>query len=84
MEISPVGGVSLAPMVKYRDTDLGMTDVFEIDKTERTGDDAYSSNGSKAGGGFEEDEENSDSQEDDADLNPDVPSSGSGQINYTA
>jgi hypothetical protein len=57
MEISPVSGVRIAPMVKSRETDLGMPGVFEVEYSSRTGDETYSPSSAKAASGAEEDED---------------------------
>ncbi len=57
MEISPISGVRIAPAFKSRETDLGLTDIFEIERSSRTGDETYSPGGNKAASGFEDDEE---------------------------
>jgi hypothetical protein len=57
MEISPVAGVRIAPMVKSRDANLGMLGVFEVEYSSRTGDETYSPSSTKAASGAEEDED---------------------------
>ncbi|MGD0547935.1 MAG: hypothetical protein ABR991_08945 [Terracidiphilus sp.] len=64
MEISPVANVRIAPMIRSKVTDLGLTDVYEIERSSRTGDETYSPSGSKAASGFEDDEEKFSDQED--------------------
>jgi hypothetical protein len=56
MEISPISGVRIVPTFKSRETDLGLTDVFEVEGSSRAGDETYSPSGNKAAGGSEEDE----------------------------
>jgi len=62
MEISPISGVRIIPTFKSRETDLGLTDVFEVENSSRSGDETYSPSGNKAAGGSEDDEEKSEDQ----------------------
>ena len=55
MEIAPVASVRLVPMIRSKVTDLGLTDVYEIERTTRSGDETYSPSSSKAASGFEDD-----------------------------
>jgi hypothetical protein len=64
MEISPITAVRLAPAFRSRETDLGLTDIFEIEKSSRTDDETYSPGGSRAASGFDDDEDHADDQED--------------------
>lgn len=57
MEISPISVVRIAPMIRSKDTDLGLTDVFEIERSSRSGDETYSPSGNQAASGFEDDED---------------------------
>jgi hypothetical protein len=57
MEIGPVTGVRIAPMIRSRVTDLGLTDVYEIERSTRTGDETYSPSGARSASGYEEDED---------------------------
>lgn len=63
MEISPISGVRIEPVFKSRETDLGLTDVFEVERSSRTGDETYSPSGNKAASGFEDDEDQAEDQE---------------------
>jgi len=54
MEISPISVVRIAPMVRSKQTDLGLTDVFEIERSSRNGDETYSPSDNKAASGSEE------------------------------
>ena len=81
MEISPVAGVRIAPMIQSKVTDLGLTDVYEIERSSRTGDETYSPSGTKAASGFEDDE---DKNEDLEDAEPKTQPDGSGQISRFA
>jgi hypothetical protein len=56
MEISPISVVRIAPMIRSKETDLGLTDVFEIERSSRSDDETYSPGGNKAASGFEDDE----------------------------
>jgi hypothetical protein len=64
MEIGPVAAVRIAPMIRSKVTDLGLTDVYETEQSTRTGDETYSPSGTRAATGFEDDEEKFDDVED--------------------
>ncbi|MGD0830070.1 MAG: hypothetical protein ABR907_03945 [Terracidiphilus sp.] len=64
MEISPISGVRIAPMIRSKDTDLGLTDVYEVERSSRTGDETYSPSLARAATGFEDDEESFENPED--------------------
>jgi hypothetical protein len=64
MEISPVTGVRIAPMIRSKVTELGLTDIYETEHTSRSGDETYSPSVVRAASGFEEDEEKFDELED--------------------
>ncbi|HEY1254028.1 MAG TPA: hypothetical protein VGF01_04545 [Terracidiphilus sp.] len=80
MEISPVANVRLVPMVRSKVTDLGLTDVYEVERSSRNGDETYSPSSSKAASGFEDD----DYKFDDPDEENEAQTSRSGpiKINY--
>jgi hypothetical protein len=84
MEISPVPGVRIAPMIRPKEADLGMTDVYEVERTTRTGDEIYIPSGSKAASGFEEEEDKYDELEDDLDAEPRVRPADIGKISRFA
>jgi hypothetical protein len=67
MEISPITGVRIAPMVRPREADLGLTDVCEVGRSSRTGDETYSPRVAKAASGFEDDDDTFDELDDDLD-----------------
>jgi hypothetical protein len=64
MEISPIPGIRIAPTVRFKETDLGLTDVYEIERSTRTGDETYTPSGSKAATGCEDDEDKYDDLDD--------------------
>lgn len=64
MEIGPVANVRIMPMIRSKVTDLGLTDIYEVERSTRTGDETYSPSGSKAASGFEDDEEKRSDPED--------------------
>jgi hypothetical protein len=72
MEIGPIAGVRIAPMVRHREADLGLTDVYEAEHTTRNGDEIYIPSGTKATSGFEDDEDKYDILEEDLDAEPKV------------
>jgi hypothetical protein len=84
MEIGPVTAIRMAPMVKPRSADLGLTDVYEIEHSTRTGDETYFHSGPKAASGFEEDEDKYDDQVDDIDREARAHSGTSVRINRFA
>jgi hypothetical protein len=84
MEISPVAGVRIAPMVRPREADLGLTDVYEVERSSRCGDETYSPCVTKAANGFEDDEDTFDELEDDPEAEPRVRSKGNGKISRFA
>lgn len=85
MEISPVPGVRIAPMIRPKEAELGMTDVYEVERTTRTGDEIYIPSGTKAASGFEEEEEDKyDELEEDIDGEPKVRSASIGKISRFA
>lgn len=84
MEISPVAGVRIAPMVRPREADLGLTDVYQVERSSRTGDETYSPNATKAASGFEDDEDTFDELEGDLDAEPRKRASGNGKISRFA
>jgi hypothetical protein len=63
MEISPISAVRLAPAFRSRETDLGLTDVFEVESSSRIGDETYSPGGEGAASGYEGDEDTAEDQE---------------------
>jgi hypothetical protein len=84
MEISPVSGIRIAPMMKTRETFLGMPEVFEVEYSSRTDDETYSPSNPKAASGAEEEE---DEEGEDAESEPRVQAiegSGKRQVNYFA
>ena len=84
MEIGPVTSVRISPMVRPIDADLGMTDVKEVERTTRTGDEIYIPSGTKATSGFEDDEDKYDELEDDLDAELKVRPAGNGKISRFA
>jgi hypothetical protein len=92
MEISPVANVRITPMVRSKATDLGLTDVYDVDRSSRIGDETYSPEGAKpVAGDYEGDSEDIDDNEgryedveDSDDTEPEVQPAKSGQIDYIA
>ncbi len=54
MEIAPVASVRLTPMMRSKVTDLGLTDVYEVERSTRSRDETYTPHTSKAASGFED------------------------------
>ena len=84
MEIGPVTSVRIAPMIRPREADLGLTDVNEVEHSTRTGDEIYIPSGTKAASGFEDDEDKYDELEDEDDSESKVRPAGIGKINRFA
>jgi hypothetical protein len=97
MEIGPVADVRIAPMIRSKETDLGLRDVDEIERTARIGDETYSPNGIKAAAGFDDENDQSDDEADEADEGneaddledspeavPQVKATTNGKIDYFA
>jgi hypothetical protein len=84
MEIGPVIGVRIAPMVRPKEADLGMTDVYEVERTTRTGNEIYIPSGTKAASGFEEDEDKHDELVDELDADLKVLPAGNCKISRFA
>ena len=63
MEIGPISGVRMVSTFRSRETELGLTDVFEVERSSRTGDETYSPGGNQAASGFEDDEDKADDQQ---------------------
>jgi hypothetical protein len=57
MEIGPVTSVRITSMVRPKEVDLGMTDVYEVERTTQTGDEIYIPSDAKAASGFEDEED---------------------------
>ena len=88
MEIGPVSGIRLVPAIRPRESLLGLTDVYEVDRTSLTGDETYTPQGAKAASGYEEDEDTYNAEKDDElDDEPNLPlrvrAVANGPINYT-
>jgi hypothetical protein len=84
MEISPIPGVRIAPMIRSKVTDLGLTDVYEIERSSRTGDEIYTPSGARAATGFEEDEDKNGDLESEAEAQVGEQRARKMQINYIA
>jgi hypothetical protein len=66
MQISPISGIGIGPTFRSKEPQLGLTDVFEIEGSSRTGDETYSPGGNRAASGFEDDDKASDPEEADS------------------
>ena len=89
MEIGPVSAVRLVPSIRTRESLLGLTDVYEVDRTSMTGDETYTPRAAKAASGYEEDEDTyneskNDDPEDEAKVPLKVRPIPNGPINYIA
>ncbi|MGA3081039.1 MAG: hypothetical protein ABSD44_06620 [Terracidiphilus sp.] len=77
-----MSAVRIAPMVRYRETDLGLTDVVEIERSSRTGDETYSPSGARAATGFEDEEEDFDDL--DVDAEPSLKTAAIRKVDFVA
>lgn len=68
MEISPISAVRLAPAFRSRETDLGLTDVFDVESSSRIGDETYSPGGNGAASGFDDEDKPEDQEETDSET----------------
>jgi hypothetical protein len=88
MEISPISGVRIAPMIRSKETDLGLTDVYEIERSSRTDDETYSPSLTRAASGIEDDEESfenpDESLDDDLETVPKGRVAAKRRVNYLA
>jgi hypothetical protein len=84
MEIGPVTGVRIIPMVRPKEDDLGMTDVYEVERTTRTGDEIYIPSDAKAAGGFEDEEDKYEELEEEIDIETKVKPAGTSKISRFA
>jgi hypothetical protein len=57
MEISPISGIRVMPVVKTPPAESDLSKVFDITNSSQAGDDSYSGSGKKAGGQDEDDDE---------------------------
>lgn len=57
MEISPVAGIRVMPVVKVPPADSDLSRVFDIENSSKPDEDTYSGSGKKASGG-QDDEDN--------------------------
>ena len=83
MEISPVAGVRIAPIVRPKEADLGLTDVYEVARLSRIGDETYTPSRARAETSLDDDEKNDD-LELGAETEAGEPPRGKIQINYIA
>lgn len=84
MEIGPVTGVRITPIVRPKVAELGTTDVYEVERSTRNGDEIYIPSSTKAASGFEDDEDKYDELEEDTDAEPKVRPPGIGKISRFA
>jgi len=84
MEIGPVTSVRITPMVRPREADLGMTDVYEAERTTQTGDEIYIPSAAKAASGIQDEEDKSEDLEEDIDEESSVRPTGTSKISRFA
>jgi|CZKF01.1.fsa_nt_gi hypothetical protein len=84
MEIGPIPGIRITPMVRPKEADLGLTDVYQVERSTRNGDEIYIPSGTRAASGFEDDEDKYEELEDDLDVEPRVRPAGIGKISRFA
>jgi len=84
MEIGPVTGVRIVPMVRPKEDDLGMTDVYEVERTTQTGDEIYIPSDAKAASGYEDEEDKYEELEEEIDADSRVRTAGTSKISRFA
>lgn len=84
MEIGPVTSIRIAPMIRHREADLGLTDVYEVEHSTRTGDEIYVPSGTNAASGFEDDEDKYEELEDEDETESRARPAGIERINSFA
>jgi len=84
MEIGPVTGIRITPMVKPKEADLGMTDVYEVERTTQTGDEIYIPSEVKAASSYEDEEDKYEELEEEIDAESRVRPVGTGKISRFA
>ena len=84
MEIGPVAGVRIVPMVRHKEADLGLTDVYEVERSTRNGDEIYIPSSTKAASGFEDDEDQYEELEEELDAELKVRPPGNSKISRFA
>jgi len=57
MEISPITGIRVLPVVKIPPADPDLSRVFDIENSANPGDDTYSGSGKKSSGGQDDESE---------------------------
>lgn len=84
MEIGPVTGVRIIPMVRPKEDDLGMTDVYEVERTTQTGEEIYIPSDAKAASGFEDEDDKYEELEEETDAESRVRTAGTSKISRFA
>lgn len=85
MNISPVDSVRIAPMVRPKDASLGVTDVYQTERTARSRDEHTPPPAAKVATGFEdENDEYEDLEEEDSEAERKVQPPAQGNVNYFA
>jgi len=84
MEIGPVTGVRIIPMVRPKEDDLGMTDVYEVERTTQTGEEIYIPSDAKAASAYEDEEEKYEELEEETDAESRVRTAGTSKISRFA
>jgi hypothetical protein len=64
MEIAPIVGIRVVPVVKRPQNEREITAVFDVTSLTHTGDDSYTSNGRQSAGGQDDDTEDNNAQQD--------------------
>jgi hypothetical protein len=84
MEISPAIGLRIAPVIRSTVTDLGLTDIYEVERSSRAGDETYTPSGAKAAAGFEDDDGRFDDAEDEVSMEGSVTPPAHNSVNILA
>ena len=82
MEISPVTGIRVLPVVKVPPADSDLSRVFDIENAARSGDDTYSGDGKRTSGG--QDDESEEGEEGREEEPAETEGEAVGQINFFA
>ncbi len=87
MEIAPIAGIRVTPVLKPQPADSQLTAFFDIEAAAKAGDDTYSAGRKKAAGAEEDDGGDldlGDSEAEGAPVPPTADEDAGGSINYFA
>ncbi len=84
MNISPVDGVRIAPMVRPKEADLGVMDIYQTERTSRSRDEHNRPPATKVATGFEDENDEYEDLEEDSGAERKAQPTGKGKINFFA